>query len=115
MTIPDSFASWLQEELRQRGWNQAELARRSGITTAQVSRLLTGEQHPGPTACRKIARALHIPAEEIFRKAGLLPPQRQQPEGADELLHLYTDMDDAERARLLTIARALHGMGRDEG
>jgi transcriptional regulator with XRE-family HTH domain len=108
MAQQDSFGDWLQDELQQRGWNQAELARRSRITTAQISRIMTGEQHPGPTVCQKLARALHLPVEEVFRRAGFLPPVKEQPEGTAELLYHYGSLDDEDRKRLLVIARSLH-------
>jgi len=108
MTTQQDFGDWLQLELDNRGWNQAELARRSGNTTAQISRVMTGEQHPGPTVARKIARALHVPAEEVFRRAGLLPTTPKQPEGTEELVYHYASLSDEDRKRLLIIARSLH-------
>jgi transcriptional regulator with XRE-family HTH domain len=110
----EDFANWLNEQLMQRGWDQAELTRRSRISSGLLSRIYAGERHPGPTTCRAIARALHLPPEEVFRQAGLLPKLRQQPEGSEELLHLYTEMTEEERSRLLAIARTLHGMGQGE-
>ena len=48
MSPQQDFIDWLQQEMLNRGWNQAELARRSGTTTAQISRVMTGEQRPVP-------------------------------------------------------------------
>ncbi len=107
MPTNEAFADWLQQEMNTRGWDQSELARRSGVTTAQVSRLLTGERRPGPAASRKIARAFHLPPEELFRRAGLLPNAAPRPEGAEELLHLFGELGEDDRTRLLAIARAL--------
>ncbi len=70
MSTQQDFPDWLQQELQNRGWNQAELARRGRLTTAQVSRIMTGEQRPGPVACQKLAHALRVPAKESF--AGLV-------------------------------------------
>jgi DNA-binding XRE family transcriptional regulator len=36
--------------------------------------LISGHNNPGPDLCLGIARAFHIPAEEVFRRAGILPP-----------------------------------------
>jgi transcriptional regulator with XRE-family HTH domain len=98
---------WLQQELQQRGWNQAELARRSRLTTAQVSRIMTGEQRPGPASGQKLAHALHVPAEEVFRRAGLLPRPSPQPPGQEELDLIFGELSDPDRRRLLAMARAL--------
>jgi transcriptional regulator with XRE-family HTH domain len=107
MSTNDEFANWLLEELGRRGWDQSELARQSRVTTAQISRIFSGERRAGPAACRAIARAMHLPPEEVFRRAGLLPRARELPEGAEELLHLYGDLEEGDRRRLLAIARSL--------
>lgn len=67
------FSEWLAAELSQRGWHQAELVRRSGLSVGHVSRIITGQRLPGPDAITGIARALKMPAEEVMRQAGLLP------------------------------------------
>ncbi|MEI7832214.1 MAG: helix-turn-helix transcriptional regulator [bacterium] len=103
-----NFYDWLMLELQLRSWTQAELARRSSITTAQISRVMTGEQHPGPTVCCKIARALHLPPEDVFRRAGLLPPAQRHPNGTEELIHHYINLSSDDQKRLLIIARSLH-------
>lgn len=105
MATFEDFTNWLTYELKLRGWDQAELARRSGVTTAQISRIITGERKTGPEVSRKIARALHLPPEEVFRQAGLLPRQSLQSPGLEELVHLYTEMGEDDRERLLAVAR----------
>lgn len=110
MTKQESFTEWLQREMEKRGWNQAELSRRSGVTTAQVSRINTGEQRPGPTVCRAFARALQLPPEEVFRRVGLLPPTHIHPEGTEEIVYHYVNMSFDDRIRLLAFARILHQM-----
>ena len=102
----DEFIGWLQQELKTRGWDMAELARRGGITRSQISKLMSGERNPGPNTCSAIARAFHIPAEEVFRRAGVLPKSRKGSEGADELLFHYQNMGEEARQYLLKIARA---------
>lgn len=69
------FTDWLHNELRRRGWEQADLVRRSGMSQSQISRIMNGMRRPGPEAMTNIARALHVPADEAFRRAGLLPPE----------------------------------------
>jgi len=76
MTPNTDFTEWLTNELTVKGWDQAELSRRSGITTAHISRIMTGQRHPGSDALSGIARALRLPPEDVFRRAGLLPPKR---------------------------------------
>lgn len=106
MTTHEDFSAWLQAELDARGWDQAELARRSQTTTALISRMISGERLPGAVVARRLARALSLAPEEVFRRAGLLPRTGPKPEGLEELAYLYTEMSDEDRDRLLAVARA---------
>lgn len=66
------FPVWLQSELNRRGWDQAELARRSGITKAQISRVMVGDRSAGVEFCIAVATALRISRDEVFRARGWL-------------------------------------------
>lgn len=70
----ETFVKWLQAELNERDWSQADLARRSRVSQTHLSRIMNEMRRPGPDALVGIARALHIPPEEVFRHAGLIPP-----------------------------------------
>lgn len=107
MATNEEFAEWLRQEMQQRGWDQAELARRSQTTTALISRIVSGERRPGALVARRLARALQIPPEEMFRQAGLLPRHAPKPPGLEELAHIFTELSDDDRKRLLALARAL--------
>ncbi|MHB9131512.1 MAG: helix-turn-helix domain-containing protein [Armatimonadota bacterium] len=106
MTNLDYFADWLRRELEERGWDQAELARRSQTSTALISRMLSGERRPGAVVARRLARALHLSPEEVFRKAGMLPRPASQPPGLDDLINLYAELTPDDRERLIAVARA---------
>jgi transcriptional regulator with XRE-family HTH domain len=67
------FSEWLKSEMDKRGWNSADLSRRSGVYPAQISRILNKERGIGPESCLAFARALGVPPVEVFRRAGLLP------------------------------------------
>lgn len=67
-----SFGEWIVQTCEGRGWNTAELARRAGMNQSVLSRIINGGRNPGERTCTAIANALGIPAEEVFRRAGLL-------------------------------------------
>lgn len=69
------FKRWLNAFLRERAWIQAELARRSGLSSSQVSRLTNGVRRP-LDACLRLARALGVSLDHVCAVAGLLsaPP-----------------------------------------
>jgi transcriptional regulator with XRE-family HTH domain len=109
MATHREFSNWLIEQLDKREWTQADLSKRSGVTTSQISRILSGTRGIGIDACRAIARAFHIPEERVFRKAGFLP---NRPciigEQKGELDDYYEALSQDNRDRLVAIAKTLH-------
>lgn len=71
----EDFGTWLKSELDVRGWRQADLAKAANLHSGSVSNVLNGQRRPGPDFVMGVARALKLPAEEVFRRAGLLPPR----------------------------------------
>ena len=69
------FGEWLSHQIYMRQWDQKMLAHMSGVTAAQISRIINGTRRPGPESLMGIAAALKVPPEELFRRAGLLPPR----------------------------------------
>lgn len=104
-----SFPEWLLEQMDSLRLSQADLARKSGLTTAAISRILTGSRDAGPDACRAIARALDLPEELVFRQAGLLSPETPAADAPNlaEWIHLYRKASPEERERMLELARVL--------
>ena len=110
MSTKTDFPKWLQERLDQRDMTQADLARKGGLTTATISRIMGGSRRPGPEACRAIALALEVKEEEVFRQAGLLSPEAREPEEPPTLkdwIWYYLQADEEERDRMLEIAKTL--------
>lgn len=70
----DDFSSWLNEMATQNGWSGNELARRAGVTGATISNVMNERTAVTYDLCAGIAKALQVPAEDVFRRAGLLPP-----------------------------------------
>ena len=101
------FPSWLQTEMEERKISQAELSRLSGISPAQISKIINMQSPPGSESCRAIAHALDLPEEEVFRKAGLLSPQVEEPPNLGEWIRMFVLADEEERDRMLEVARTL--------
>jgi len=68
------LSDYLNEEIERRGWSKRELARRAGISSAQVTDVLNERANPGVEFCVKVGDALRVAPEKILRMAGLLPP-----------------------------------------
>jgi|GEM_PF-611386 transcriptional regulator with XRE-family HTH domain len=99
------FKDWVLNWLNKKGWNQAELAARAGVTRTAISDILSGRRNPGPDLCTAIARALNLPPETVFRAAGLLPPVPASEEQQDTLMYLYSQLPQKEREEVLEYIR----------
>ena len=116
MTMANNFVTWLSKEMEDRGWNNSELARRAGLVPSAISQVIAGNRGTGPEFCRSVARAFNLPAEMVFRKAGLLPPL-PGPESDitfGELLDVVRNLSVEERVMVLEFAEFLHH-GRKKG
>ena len=105
--VNDKFSTWLLNELQQRDWSQADLARKSGLSRAAVSNIISNNRNPSPASCAAIAKAFKIQVETVLRQAGHLPPLYDDPDTMAEWIHLYRIAEKQDREYLLEIARAL--------
>jgi len=103
----EDFTTWIQKELDYRKWDQAELARRTGITTAHISRIVSGTRRAGHKSCIAIAQALHIPPEEVFQRAGLLPVKPKIDPLVEQIAHIAGKLPEERQRLLLNIARTM--------
>ena len=101
------FSEWLTLQIQERDWSFREFARRADTTIGTVSRVINLHQDPTDDFCRGIARALNLPEETVFRRAGLLPPEPDNDADAKEALHLFRQMTPTQRQIMLTQMRAL--------
>jgi transcriptional regulator with XRE-family HTH domain len=102
----NAFAEWLENQVRMRGWSYNELARQAQVSSAGVSQVMTGRQKPGVDFCNGVATALRVPADSVFRLAGLLPAAPERDERVDEILFYYDQMTPQLQENLRIIARA---------
>lgn len=68
-----SFGEWLLGEITAAGESQAWLARQVGVSPSSVSRWINGEDLPSEENCRRIARAINRPEDEVRERAGYPP------------------------------------------
>jgi transcriptional regulator with XRE-family HTH domain len=70
----EGFPQWLQDRMRDRGWNASDLARELDVVPSLVSRWMTERQQPSLESLKAIAQALHLSEHEVFMAAGHLQP-----------------------------------------
>ena len=107
MTVHENLVEWLKDQLKQRAWRPADLARRANIDSGQLSRILNRERRAGPETCLGIARALEVPPERVFRLAGLLPPLPENISKEEDLLYYFRQLDDFGKHEAISIIRTL--------
>lgn len=100
------FTQWLIEEIYRRGWSFRELAQRASLSPSTVSKVVNGDVLPGWEFCFKVARALALPPEIVFRKAGLLPPEPEENSALREMSYLFSQLSPEDQQRFITFIRA---------
>ena len=68
-------AERIRRARQSRQWSQAELARRAGVSRAEISAIESGRLVPSVAAALAIARALTTSVEELFAEPGFSPDQ----------------------------------------
>jgi len=98
------FRDWLLNQLNARNWSQAELARASNLTTAAISKYISGRV-PDKNALKKIARGLDLPVSIVLEAAGILPPESPAAELIQQITHLVKDLPEEEQINILEYAK----------
>lgn len=102
-----SFGQWLFDKLEEKGWSMSELGRRCNTTHVTISRLISGVRKPSPELTIRLAYALDVTPEEIFRRVWLPSSMAARLDTA-ELLEYVEGLTREERAELLKYARYLY-------
>lgn len=105
----EEFARWLQQEIEQRGWTIAELARRSEVAHGTINNVLNGVRNPGMDLCCALACALDVPETEVLWRAGLL---REKPVTVDqpwlaEIIKAVRQLSPDKREYVVTLLKML--------
>jgi transcriptional regulator with XRE-family HTH domain len=79
------FSEWLRTNLNNHHLTQADLSRKSKVSEAHISRLLSGSR-VGEEAAIAIAKAFKLPPEEGLRAAGILPKSAGTRKIADDVV-----------------------------
>ncbi|HKX30191.1 MAG TPA: helix-turn-helix domain-containing protein [Blastocatellia bacterium] len=124
--MAETFGQKLQGWRERADIQQAELARRVGVSRAYISNLerdfspsSKGRPQPSVELCDKIARALGAPVAEVRLAAGYAPPAMNGevpvvPE-EEELLFYFRGMAADRRADVLAITQTLHARSKTDG
>lgn len=70
LSFPDMNMSTLADARRDRGWSQAALAEKSGVSRPEISAIETGRLVPSVSVALRIASALGLSVEAVFGRRG---------------------------------------------
>ncbi len=104
------FVEWVESEMEKREWTRADLSRKSGIASPQITRVLNREQNPGERFFVGIAKAFGVTLETVYRHGNKLPQKSEREtmeEEADQLFKQIRKMENRETA--LQILRVILG------
>lgn len=106
----EDFALWLKGELEAQGWKQADLARATGLHSGTIANVLNGQRKPGVDFVLAVARALRVSPEDLYRRAGLLPPQpdRYRTPTEKDLLDILKRLPLDKQKEVINFARFLY-------
>lgn len=115
----ETFGEVVKRERTARGWSQQRLANAAGLNRSHITTIELG----------KIGMPQYETVQAIAKAFGMLPRELLDPTGqtimeargtystddveSDELVQLFDRLPDADRDRLVAIARALYQLSRD--
>jgi len=96
--MSNNFGEWLREQIKLSGKTQSEFADVIGIEQPHLSRIINGGRNASNQVLENIAVVLGLPAETIFRQAGILRPKPEVNQKIDEISYLMRELspDDLE-------------------
>lgn len=99
------FISWLDSQLKSKGWSDYQLTKRAGLAHSVMSKARSGVRPISWDACVALATALELPPETVLRKAGLLPAKAEESPLNDEIIYLMGNLPLDDQTEILNIAR----------
>ena len=106
ISVENTFQSWLENELKTRGWTLNYLARRAGLSGGTLNNIMSGVRGVGFDTCKAVAEALNVPPVVVFRAAGLLPPEPEDNQKQLHLWHLFSQLDQDDQEDIFTLIEA---------
>lgn len=95
------FPKWLQEQLDSREWRPTDLARKSNLSDAAVSRVLKSERQADIDTLMSFAFAFNMSPMAIIRKAFDLPKAENEDDvNWDDWKHLINQLTPQEEQNI---------------
>ena len=111
----EKFSDWLENQIKNLGWSQADLSRESGLHRAIISKIILGSSKPSPETLESLARALNLPPAQVFQAAGILPKDPDSDPLVEEGLHILQQLEGEEKEDALRYLRLRRQVQEERG
>jgi len=109
---PDALGAFIRDQRRQAQLSMRGLAERAGVSNPYLSQIERGLRKPSAEILQQLARALSIPAEALYVRAGILEHRDGDVDVISEILRDGSITDD-QRHQLVRAYRAFRESGTD--
>lgn len=102
-----ALGKYLSSELKNKQWDQVDLARAVGTTEPTISRIISGKRNPSFNLCNAISKALDLPPELVLEKAGLIPKKIKETDMVTTITHKVSMLTEKDQRVVLRIIETL--------
>lgn len=109
-----NFSEWLLQQMRERDLSQSDFSRLTGLTRQAISYYTTGKsKQPDEFALQKIAIALQLPPEEVYRAAGIPLSKSEENKLIKQIAHLTKELPESEQKGILEFVKLRHRLSEE--
>ena len=76
------------------------------MSASMFDKVINGHANPGQRFCEGVARLFGLTKEEVFRRAGILPPVPEETATVTEFVYALSQLPPDEQEKLLLIAQS---------
>ena len=92
--------------MAERDWKQADLARKTGISTGYISQILNGVRTPGTQFTKALARVFGMSDIEVMRRAGLADDLPKFSPVIEATASMLNDLPEEDQEDIRAMVRA---------
>jgi len=101
------LGKYLTSELKNKHWDQVDLARAVCTTEPTISRIISGKHNPSFKLCNAISKALGLPPELVLEKAGLILKKIKQTTMVTTITHKVSMLSEKDQKIILRIIETM--------
>ena len=101
-----NIGEYIKNCRKEKDMSQRELATITNISNAEISRIESGARlSPAPEALKSIAKALNIPVETLFEKAGFMDTKANPVDSSTIDLNDYICVSDLTESEIAAVKK----------